>query len=273
MITAIRRMAARTPSEGVQDVLRRTSQASSRAASASRRFCETSTSATRRKRPTARRILEHLATIAEAYVTVLVAGVLFLITILLVFGLTTTDTLRFIQLLGYVMVPLANVGFMVYLAQKLESLGIAANHTTSVLDSTETRSPRPVGHPRWRPADRRWRLRVQSRGPVTARGVRRLRAQQAVAALAATDAALEPRTYPLRDGSHRAPLRPPPGAARVQRPASSTSGCSTTSPSRPPFWSSGASLSPGRYTPTAFVASRPRRPSSSNGSRASTGRA
>jgi len=80
-------------------------------------------------------------------VTVLVAGVLFLITILLVFGLTTTDTLRFIQLLGYVMVPLANVGFMVYLAQKLESLGIAANHTTSVLDSTETRSPdRSVTH-------------------------------------------------------------------------------------------------------------------------------
>lgn len=69
-------------------------------------------------------VLELLATIAEAYVTVLVAGTLFLITILLVFGLTTTDTLWIIQMLAYLAIPLANVGFIVFLTQRLSILGI-----------------------------------------------------------------------------------------------------------------------------------------------------
>jgi len=83
-------------------------------------------------------LLESLATIAEAYVTVFVAGVLFLITILLVFGLTTTDTLVFLKLLGYLAIPLANLGFMVYLNQKLEALGIGDTGTTSALDRVAT---------------------------------------------------------------------------------------------------------------------------------------
>ncbi|WP_158854403.1 type II secretion system F family protein [Halorhabdus sp. CUG00001] len=70
-------------------------------------------------------VLELLATIAEAYVTTLVAGVLFLFTILLVFGLTITDTLPILQMLAYVIVPLSNALFVVYLAQKLEELGVA----------------------------------------------------------------------------------------------------------------------------------------------------
>ncbi|WP_181687197.1 DUF7282 domain-containing protein [Halorhabdus salina] len=70
-------------------------------------------------------VLELLATIAEAYVTTLVAGVLFLFTILLVFGLTITDTLPILKMLAYVIVPLANALFVVYLAQKLEELGVA----------------------------------------------------------------------------------------------------------------------------------------------------
>jgi len=69
-------------------------------------------------------LLELLATIAEAYVTILVAGTLFFITILLVFGLTTTDTLWILRLFGYLIIPLANVGFMVFLAQRLAVLGI-----------------------------------------------------------------------------------------------------------------------------------------------------
>jgi len=94
-------------------------------------------------------LLESLATIAEAYVTIFVAGVLFLITILLVFGLTTTDTLIFLQLLGYLAIPLANLGFMVYLNQKLVALGIGENGTTTALDRVKTatlgRPPGAVG--------------------------------------------------------------------------------------------------------------------------------
>ncbi|QLH83943.1 type II secretion system F family protein [Halosimplex pelagicum] len=78
-------------------------------------------------------ILELLATIAEAYVTVLVAGTLFLMTILLVFGLTTTQTINFLRLLAYVMIPLANVLFMVYLAGKLDLLGVASGSETGAL--------------------------------------------------------------------------------------------------------------------------------------------
>jgi len=83
-------------------------------------------------------LLESLATVAEGYVTIFVAGVLFLITILLVFGLTTTDTLVFLQLLAYLAIPLANVGFMVYLDQKLTALGIGDTGTSVALEQTET---------------------------------------------------------------------------------------------------------------------------------------
>ncbi len=88
-------------------------------------------------------VLELLATIAEAYVTVLVAGMLFLVTILLVFGLTTTDTLLFIKMIGYLIIPLANAGFMLFLMQKLEQLGIARESGVSQLaaDDESTSAP------------------------------------------------------------------------------------------------------------------------------------
>jgi flagellar protein FlaJ len=96
-------------------------------------------------------IIENLATVAEAYVTVFVAGVLFLITILLVFGLTTTDTLPFLQLLAYLAIPLANLGFMVYLSSKMDALGISDTGTTDALDRLETTT---FGKPASRPTAR-----------------------------------------------------------------------------------------------------------------------
>ncbi|MCU4717376.1 type II secretion system F family protein [Halapricum hydrolyticum] len=88
-------------------------------------------------------VLELLATIAEAYVTVLVAGMLFLVTILLVFGLTTTDTLPFIRMIGYLIIPLANLGFMLFLMQKLEQLGIARESGVSKLEADDTSTTAP----------------------------------------------------------------------------------------------------------------------------------
>lgn len=95
-------------------------------------------------------VLELLATIAEAYVTVLVAGMLFLVTILLVFGLTTTDTLLFIKMIGYLIIPLANAGFMLFLMQKLEQLGIARESGVSQLaaDDESTSAPDTAGRSR-----------------------------------------------------------------------------------------------------------------------------
>jgi len=80
-------------------------------------------------------ILELLATIAEAYVTVLVAGTLFLMTILLVFGLTTTRTINFLRLLAYLLIPLANVLFIVYLDGKLDLLGVSRGSDTGALEA------------------------------------------------------------------------------------------------------------------------------------------
>jgi len=77
-------------------------------------------------------VLELLATLAEGYVTVLVAGVLFLLTVLLVFGLTTTNTLNMLQGMAYLMIPMANVMFMVFLAGRLELLGIGREGNATI---------------------------------------------------------------------------------------------------------------------------------------------
>ncbi|WP_302080046.1 type II secretion system F family protein [Salinibaculum rarum] len=141
MITAIRQMSKRTPSEqfktfseNLGSVLQSGSDLSEFLSEQYERFRE---DAEERQEE----VLEVLATIAEGYVTVLVAGVLFLITILLVFGLTTTDTLWLIQGLTYLIVPLANVGFAVFLAQKLDTLGISRGGSDSILERYDLNTP------------------------------------------------------------------------------------------------------------------------------------
>ncbi len=67
--------------------------------------------------------LETLATMAEGYVTLFVAGPLFLITMLVVLGIAVGETLRPLRLLVYVVLPLANLGFIVYLSQHTSGLG------------------------------------------------------------------------------------------------------------------------------------------------------
>jgi flagellar protein FlaJ len=67
-------------------------------------------------------LLNLLATMAEAYVTVLVAGPLFLITILVIVGITVNDTLPVLQLLAYFLLPLANIGFILYLDTVMASV-------------------------------------------------------------------------------------------------------------------------------------------------------
>ena len=61
------------------------------------------------------RFIELLGALAEAYVTVFVAGMLFLVTILVVVGLLLGGTLQLVQVLVYVVLGLANLGFVIYL--------------------------------------------------------------------------------------------------------------------------------------------------------------
>ena len=151
MISALRRMGRRTPSEqfktfteNLASVLQSGSDRPTFLRESYERFREES-------EQRQEEVLEFLATVAEAYVTVLVAGVLFFITILLVFGLTTTDTLPFLQMVAYLLIPLANAGFAVYLAQKLETLGVARGTGSEVLDRMRAATP-ARGSP---PAERR----------------------------------------------------------------------------------------------------------------------
>jgi flagellar protein FlaJ len=143
MITAVRRMARRTPSaqfktfgENLGSVLQSGSDLSAFLREQYDRFQE---EAEERQAE----IIELLATIAEGYVTVFVAGVLFFMTILLVFGLTTTDTLWALQMMAYLIIPLANAAFVVFLAGQLEALGIGRETGASVLEEMEAPTPIP----------------------------------------------------------------------------------------------------------------------------------
>jgi flagellar protein FlaJ len=67
--------------------------------------------------------LELLATLAEGYVTVFVVAPLLFITILVIMGLMALgDTLPLLQVIVYFAIPLANVGFVIYLDSLTESL-------------------------------------------------------------------------------------------------------------------------------------------------------
>lgn len=67
-------------------------------------------------------MLDLLGTLAEAYVTVLVAGPLFLITILVVIGFSVGDTLEPLRVLIYVILPFGNLAFVVYLSTVTDSI-------------------------------------------------------------------------------------------------------------------------------------------------------
>ena len=67
--------------------------------------------------------LELVSTFAEAYVTVLVAGPLFFITILVVIGIVLSDTLPVLRAVVYLAVPLASFGFVVYIDSITRSTG------------------------------------------------------------------------------------------------------------------------------------------------------
>jgi flagellar protein FlaJ len=64
-------------------------------------------------------------------------------TILLVFGLTTTQTINFLRLLAYLLIPLANVLFIVYLDGKLDLLGVSRGSDTGNLEAEVSDSDVP----------------------------------------------------------------------------------------------------------------------------------
>jgi flagellar protein FlaJ len=72
-----------------------------------------------------REILDLLATTAEVYVTVVVAGMLFLITILFIIGVVASGTLFPLRIVTYVLLPAVNLVFIAYLAEVTQPLRIS----------------------------------------------------------------------------------------------------------------------------------------------------
>lgn len=78
-------------------------------------------------------ILNVLATTAEVYVTVVVAGMLFLITILLIIGLTVGDTLFAMRVIAYVVLPATNLLFLAYLLDITRPLRTSGDRSSEPL--------------------------------------------------------------------------------------------------------------------------------------------
>lgn len=137
-LTATRRLARTTPSskfanftEDLTDVLRTGRKMSDY-------FREEYEQYQLEKESRQQRILEQLSALAEAYVALLVAGPLFLITILVVIGLLTGGTLDLLRVIVYLAVPLLSVGFIYYLSGLTAGLGIDVDIDSFDIDSETT---------------------------------------------------------------------------------------------------------------------------------------
>lgn len=147
VITAIRTMGRRTPStqfgefaENLASVLQSGQSLSAFLEQQHEQFREEAESQQEQ-------LLNQLAAIAEGYVTVLVAGPLFLITILVVIGLAVTDTLPLLRLLVYLVLPVANVGFILYLSSVMGESGHPGRIDDVSRHAEQLQDVRRVGDP------------------------------------------------------------------------------------------------------------------------------
>ncbi|MDS0298340.1 type II secretion system F family protein [Halogeometricum sp. S1BR25-6] len=120
--SALQRMAERTPSQRLEDFSQNLTSVLASGQSLSSFLHDQYDRFQEESEARQEQYLELLATFAEAYVTVLVAGPLFFITILVVVGLVMQDTLPLIRVVGYLGIPLASTGFVVYVDSVTESL-------------------------------------------------------------------------------------------------------------------------------------------------------
>ena len=115
IIRAIERLAARTPSDNLAEFAENLASVMQSGQSLPEFLRSEYEYFSDEAEANQQQFLELLATLAEAYVTILIAGPLFLITILVIIGLVSGGTFVFLQLLAYLVLPLATIGFVVYL--------------------------------------------------------------------------------------------------------------------------------------------------------------
>ena len=122
-LTALQRTARRTPSEDLAEFSENLASVLGSGQSLSRFLDDQYRRYQEEAEARQQQYLELLSTFAEAYVTTLVAGPLFFITILVVIGLVLADTLPLLRVVVYVGIPLATVGFVVYVDSVTHGVG------------------------------------------------------------------------------------------------------------------------------------------------------
>lgn len=116
MLSAIKHVGERTPSEEFEDLAANLANVLQSGRSVSAFLREQYERYQDDAKVRQEQFLELLGALAEGYVSVLVVGPLLLITILVIVGLMgVADTLDFLRAMTYLLVPLANVAFIVYL--------------------------------------------------------------------------------------------------------------------------------------------------------------
>ncbi|KAB1188903.1 MULTISPECIES: type II secretion system F family protein [Haloferax] len=115
VLTALQSMALRTPSPNLEEFAANLASVLSSGRNLSSFLREQYERFQAEAEAQQQQYLELLATLAEVYVTVLVAGPLFFITVLVVIGLVLADTLTIIRFIGYVAIPLASFAFINYI--------------------------------------------------------------------------------------------------------------------------------------------------------------
>ncbi len=130
LVTALERVAQRTPSEQFSDFAENFASVLRTGRNVPGYLREQYDQYQKDRVANQERLLELFTALGEAYVAALVAGPLFLITVLLVFGILTGELLDFLRGIVYVMIPLANAGFVLYLDGVSGSLSIHGTPTT-----------------------------------------------------------------------------------------------------------------------------------------------
>lgn len=126
VLTAIKQMSRQSPSEQFEDFGENLASVLQSGQSLPEYLSEQYERYQRDAKAEQEAFLELLSVLAEGYVSLFVVGPLLLITILVIMGLMgIADTLSFLYLMTYLLVPLGNVGFAVYLDSITESLRIS----------------------------------------------------------------------------------------------------------------------------------------------------
>jgi len=122
LVTALERIGRRTPSEQFGDFAENFANVLQSGQNVSRYLREQYDQYQQERIANQERLLELFTALGEAYVAALVAGPLFLITILLIFGILTGGMLDILRVAIYVLIPIANVGFIAYIDSISEPL-------------------------------------------------------------------------------------------------------------------------------------------------------